>query len=722
MTEVPELADHELAELLEALARVPDASAAWSMVLERIAAVYGYDRAMAVWRAPDEQRAVGFGFADDLLPQLIGALGDNEAEAGSLLGDESRPLPPGLLSPALEPALPLPVRIPGARVVGHVILPAEPADSRLPRVQELLGSCAAACGRAIELEALRARAERLDKQRDLLTSIFDSLPDPVLLTSPDNTILLANRRAERLFSFASEDSEGRRRAIQINTLLFSSFLTRAVIGERKEGTPRELNLADPTDGSDLVFEVLSDTLPHALTQEGAVLSILRDITDLKRAVTELEGQFGRSRVAEHHARRERDQLDAILENVSDPILVTDDKSNIILMNPEAERLFVARPAGAGGAGGAASRRVVQANDTRVTTLISDFLLRSQQRQVVKIEVTDPDTGKDFPVEVASSKVVDARGEPTAIVSIVHDLTQAAENERLATELSQLNAELENRIRRATVELEEHNRRLEWQSYELERAYHLKSEFLASMSHELRTPINVILGYTSLARERIYGELTAQQEEALSKIYGTSQHLLELINDILDLSKIEAGKMPVHLEAVSLESLIGELSETVQPMLQRKGLDYGADVEEGLPTVVTDRTKLKQILLNLLSNAIKFTHDGSITVRVRAVPDLDRIRITVADTGIGIKPDHVDMIFDDFRQIDQSRTREYGGTGLGLSITKKLLTLLGGVISVESTWGEGSCFTIELPTSTDAGSLEEQVRRAVVDSNRAVVKQ
>jgi signal transduction histidine kinase len=273
----------------------------------------------------------------------------------------------------------------------------------------------------------------------------------------------------------------------------------------------------------------------------------------------------------------------------------------------------------------------------------------------------------------------------------------------------LNDQLEERIRRATVELEERNRRLEWQSYELQKASRLKSEFLANMSHELRTPINVILGYTSLMRERIYGVLTDQQDEALSKTYQTSQHLLELINDILDLSKIEAGKMPLHLEAVFVQEVIAELSESVLPMVRGRKLTYHTEVEPELRAISTDRTKLKQVLLNLLSNAIKFTQEGSVTVVASPLEGGAGVRISVADTGIGIKPEHLDAIFEDFRQVDQSHTKEYGGTGLGLSITKKLLALLGGVVRVESTYGAGTRFTIDLPSITE--DRMPDVRRA-----------
>jgi PAS domain S-box-containing protein len=705
------------ADLLERLAQVDEVLPACSLVLEQVAVEVGLGRALALVRVEDSVRGVGFGVADDRVGAIVASARAGEGPfADWLRAAQPTPLPDAVELLGFD-GVAVPFRTAGDKPLGCAFFELDCVDGRIDLLAGLLRRCGPAIGRCAQLETARGRLARIARQRDLLSGIVDALPDPVLLTSADNSILLANRRAERLFSFSTEDNDGRRRAIQINTLLFSSFLTRAVIGLGGEPTGRELNLVDPTDGSDLVFEVLSYPLPPSTAPADAVLSILRDITDLKRAVTQLEDQIRRSRIAEHQARRERDQLDAILENVSDPILVTDERSNIILMNPEADRLFVVP---ADGEANSPASRAVQANDTRFTTHISDFLLRDDVRRIVKLTINDPDTGTEIPVEVVSSKILDSRGEPRAIVSIVHDLVQLVENERLARELGQLNADLEGRIRRATTDLEERNRRLEWQSFELERAYRLKSEFLASMSHELRTPINVILGYTSLARERIYGELTLEQDEALGKVYGTSQHLLELINDILDLSKIEAGKMPVHLEVVCVEEIVLELSETVKPMLARKALDYEAATEAGLPTLLTDRTKLKQILLNLLSNAIKFTHEGKIRVEAhRGVGE--RVQLVVEDTGIGILPDHLELIFEDFRQVDQSRTREYGGTGLGLSITKKLLTLLGGVISVESEYGKGSRFTVELPLRTEAGSLEDQVRRAVVEADRAVIK-
>ena len=213
-----------------------------------------------------------------------------------------------------------------------------------------------------------------------------------------------------------------------------------------------------------------------------------------------------------------------------------------------------------------------------------------------------------------------------------------------------------------------------------------------MSHELRTPINAIIGYTALLLEGIYGDLLPKQREPLH-VQAPPQHLLALIDDILDLAKIEAGKMPVHLERVALNAMVAELTSRSSRWCRRKARLHRGDPPEP-PSMQTDRTKLKQVLLNLLSNAMKFTKGG-----VARAPAAVGVRIDVNDTGIGIRPEHLSVIFEDFRQVDQSPTREYGGTGLGLSITRKLVDLLGGDVAVESTYGGGQHLLGDTPAST-----------------------
>jgi PAS domain S-box-containing protein len=558
------------------------------------------------------------------------------------------------------------------------------------------------------VEEQRRYAEQLDRQTSLLTAIINALPDPIVITDAANAIVVQNKRAEQLLGMRADDSEGRRRAVEINNLLYSSFLSKAVLAGGVAGGARELNLVDPMEGTDLLFEVLAHPLPVEMARRGSYLSVLRDVTDLKQAAHQLERQFRRERLAEQQASRERDRLELILQNVADPILVTDGKSNIILMNRQAEELFELTDA---------TRRDqlmiqrVRNNDTKVTSFISDFALTLDRARRAQVSLVRPSTGSALPMEMVSGKIFDERGEPMAIVSVLHDRTNEEENERLYEELKRFSGELEDRVREATRDLEERNLRLQWQSQELEKAYRLKSEFLANMSHELRTPINALIGYTALMLDRIYGDLTPKQEEGLHRIQVSSQHLLALINDILDLAKIEAGKMPVHLERVSLNDVLHEVAVQMEPMVKRKGLEFNVQVPDAAVTMETDRTKVKQIVLNLISNAVKFTARGSVSISTRT--NGTQVRIAVSDTGIGIRPQDLEVIFEEFRQVDQSRTREYGGTGLGLSITRKLIALLGGDIAVASQYGRGSTFTVTLPLASETLTTDEQVTRVAL---------
>jgi PAS domain S-box-containing protein len=421
----------------------------------------------------------------------------------------------------------------------------------------------------------------------------------------------------------------------------------------------------------------------------------------------LERQVQRVRQAEITVRGERDRLNLVLENVADPILVTDERSNIILMNEQAEQLFQTSDAEP------RSRReiaAVRGNDTKFTSFISEFALLDDAARRERMSLMHPRSGLELPVEVVSGKVRNERGEPIAIVSVLHDLTKQVENERLYEALKRLNSELEQRVREATADLAEQNARLQWQSQEVERANKLKSEFLASMSHELRTPINALIGYSALLLDGVLGDLNPKQRDALGRGRLAAEHLLALINDILDLAKIEAGKMPLHLEDVSLREVTMEVTQQVEPMVRKKQLDFEIDVAADCPVIYSDRTKIKQVLLNLLSNAVKFTNKGGVSIEAHCVPG--GVRIDVVDTGIGIRQSDLQAIWEDFRQVDQSRTREFGGTGLGLSITRKLLERLGGSVTVQSSYGDGSTFSVYLPLRAPTGNSSEYTTASV----------
>jgi signal transduction histidine kinase len=233
--------------------------------------------------------------------------------------------------------------------------------------------------------------------------------------------------------------------------------------------------------------------------------------------------------------------------------------------------------------------------------------------------------------------------------------------------------------------------------QLEAASKHKSQFLANVSHELRTPLNSIIGFTRIVLRRSEGKLENLQKENLQKVLISSEHLLNLINGLLDLAKIEAGRMEVYAETFKIEEIVRVATATVEPMLRNGNVRLVTEIAPNLPPIKTDRDKLKQIVLNLLGNSAKFTEKGEI--KVAAWSDNGAMKLTVSDTGIGMNQEALNYIFEEFRQVDMSTTRKYGGTGLGLAIVRRLTNLLGGEIGVESAEGKGTKFTVTLPLET-----------------------
>ncbi|HTN73267.1 MAG TPA: ATP-binding protein [Methylomirabilota bacterium] len=230
--------------------------------------------------------------------------------------------------------------------------------------------------------------------------------------------------------------------------------------------------------------------------------------------------------------------------------------------------------------------------------------------------------------------------------------------------------------------------------QLEAANRHKSQFLANVSHELRTPLNSIIGFTRIVLRRIGAQIPDLQKDNLRKVLISSEHLLNLINELLDLAKIESGRMEVYAETFKLDDIVRMATSTVEPMLKDGRVRLVTEIAPNIPPLKTDRDKLKQAVLNLLSNSAKFTEKGEI--KVSAWQENGNVKLTVSDTGIGMKKEALDFIFDEFRQADMSSTRKYGGTGLGLAIVKKFINLMGGEIGVESEVGKGSKFTITIP--------------------------
>ncbi len=285
-------------------------------------------------------------------------------------------------------------------------------------------------------------------------------------------------------------------------------------------------------------------------------------------------------------------------------------------------------------------------------------------------------------------------------------------EQQQAELEQTNNQLEEQAQALEVQKDDLNRAnqsVQLKAQELEQASKYKSDFLANMSHELRTPLNSSLILAKLLSDNADGNLSEEQVKFAKTIQSSGNDLLVLINDILDLSKIEAGQMEIRPEPVSLARLIGDMKRLFDPVAAQKGLTFETVVGEGLPEGMdTDRQRLEQILKNLLSNAFKFTEEGSVTLNISAAGN-DRIRFAVVDTGIGIDPDQHRAIFDAFRQADSTISRKFGGTGLGLSISRELSRLLGGKISLDSQPGEGSTFAVTLPCVFEAANVAPLLR-------------
>ncbi|MEP6732654.1 MAG: PAS domain-containing sensor histidine kinase, partial [bacterium] len=297
-------------------------------------------------------------------------------------------------------------------------------------------------------------------------------------------------------------------------------------------------------------------------------------------------------------------------------------------------------------------------------------------------------GEQFPVE-ATASCLDSQGKRTYLL-IVRDIS-----ERKRVEL-ELKAQAES-LAKAMTELKALNDELAERQIELERAMAARSRFYASMSHELRTPINAVLGYSTLLLENIYGPLNEKQAEGITRTHKAAKHLLELVNDVLDLSKIEAGKIDLRLQPVAFPSLIEDLFVTVRPLADQYGSSLVIEHEGDPMKVISDPRRLRQILLNLLSNAIKFGR--GLPIRVRSMPREDGgLVLEVIDQGEGIASTDREKIFDEFVQLGKTQLTE--GTGLGLPISRRLAEMLNGTLEIESDVGNGSTFRLTLPQTAD----------------------
>jgi PAS domain S-box-containing protein len=408
---------------------------------------------------------------------------------------------------------------------------------------------------------------------------------------------------------------------------------------------------------------------------------------------ELEQRYALERV-ESEAR-----FSDVLAAATEAIIGFDEHNRITLFNAGAEKIFGVRAAKVvdrsvlellhSSSRSAFARAISQAGLPGARLMDDQPLVVSAVKQ-----------GERFPFECSISSL--RLRESRSFTLIGRDITQRLQAEQaLRVQAEQLS--------QATEELQAVNDELSARQTELERAIGARSRFYASMSHELRTPINAVLGYSSLLLEGIYGPLNEDQIEGIERTKRAANHLLELVNDVLDLSKIEAGKVELQVEAVTFPDLIDDLFITVRPLAEQTGSELVLVREGEAIKIVTDPRRLRQIILNLLSNAIKF--GGGKPVHVRCTPGPNGgVRVEVTDHGDGIPPEDHEAIFDEFVQLGKNRTQE--GTGLGLPISRRLAQLLNGSLEVHSELGNGSTFTLTLPATMDdtAGQLTRLVEK------------
>ncbi len=409
----------------------------------------------------------------------------------------------------------------------------------------------------------------------------------------------------------------------------------------------------------------------------------------------------------------KNYLGNVLNNSADIIVTTDTKGRVVEFNKGASRILGYSKEEV--TGKKAEKFWVQPAERHeiLRMLESAGYVSNYETQLIAKD------GRVVDVSLTLSYILSSKKGILGTVGISKDITEKKKLERAVEErnleLRELNEKLEEKVIERTRDLEKANR-------ELDRSSKLKSQFIATMSHELRTPLNSILGFSELLMDEIFGPLTEKQKRHVTNIHNSGNHLLQLINNILDIAKIESGKMELHYEGFSVHQAVSEVETVIRPLADKKKQELITKIGEDVTLIKADKVKFKQVLYNLVSNAVKFTSEGGkifIEMALAGEGDLyftryknicpkkeSCLRVSVTDTGIGIKREDHEKIFSEFEQVDSSFSRRYEGTGLGLALTKKLVELHGGDIFVESEEGKGSKFTVVLPLF-DLSAVEEE---------------
>ncbi len=547
----------------------------------------------------------------------------------------------------------------------------------------------------------------------------------ILRWTLDGKITFLNEFGQKFFGYSSEEILGRHVVGTIVPETDSTGLNLAPLMDRILADPiafeQNVNENITAGGERVVIAWTNKIVPDEQGQIAEILSIGTDITGLTRAQEELKERNEELRAINRIISAVTGFLDlgAALEEVLDEaldlvgleggavcLMESDDTLRLAVNRALSESTVQYFTAGGVRVGdclcGECGRTLEPLILRNREEVLSHAMLQSTREDPIHFHVSYPLVTAGRRVGVLCMFTRAERKPSEQKLSLLEAVTG-----QLALAIE--NAQLYEASHRHAVELErivtERTRELAYAKERAEAADHLKSAFLASMSHELRTPLNSIIGFTGIILQGLPGPLNPEQTKQLEMVRSSSRHLLALINDVLDISKIEAGQFEVAAERFDLRESISKVLGMVTPPAEKKGLALRAFVDPGLGEAVGDQRRVEQILLNLLNNAIKFTDSGEVALKSDLVVDfvtpegisgLTAVRVSVSDTGIGIKSDDLKTLFQPFRQIESGLSRNYDGTGLGLAICRRLAHLMGGEISAESTWTKGSTFSFTFP--------------------------